>query len=274
MEVVPRGHLDFDGVLDTRAVNRLRLDLQHMTHANIYGLVAMGCCVLDSINSDRSIEQVPPTDTSASNFLTRLGFDRFLRTVGGVDCEPAAVTYGGDKDIVVEVSTFDSASDLIPLQQLLSDRLNGMAGPQSRAAIEEALWELGTNVTTHSGSRGIVAAAVQGAKKKDRHIDFVVGDVGIGIRESFLRGERPYHPPTDHKAIELAIEYLVSSIKDPGRGQGLNTTIDVVTSLNGRVIVRSGNARRTIFRKRSKSGDDLVHGAASVPRLAGTLVGV
>lgn len=274
MEVVPRGHLKFDDVLDTRAVSRLRLDLRQMTYLNIYGLVGMACCVLSAANSGSAIEIALPMDTSAANFLTRLGFDRFVRTVGGVHCEPASVTYGVDEDVVVAVSTFDSAGDLIPLQDLLHERLEGMAGPQSREAIGEALWELGTNVTAHSGSRGIVAATVQGRKRKERHIDFALGDAGIGIRESFLRGQARHHPPTDHKAIELATEYLVSSIDDPGRGQGLSTTIDVATSLAGRVIVRSGNAKRTMFRKQGSYGLGVIHAAESVPRLAGTLVGV
>ncbi len=234
----------------------------------------MACCVLNAIDTGRQIEIALPADTSAANFLTRLGFDRFLRTFGGVPCEPPSVTYGMDKSIVVDVTIFDRAADLIPLQDLLYSRLEGMAGPQTRDAIGEALWELGTNVTTHAGSRGVVAAAVQGTKRKDRHIDFVVGDAGIGIRESFLRARSRYFPPTDHKAIELAVQYLVSSTDDPGRGQGLHTTVEVATSLNGRVVVRSGNARRTMSRKKRSYGWENVDEAASVPRLAGTMVAV
>lgn len=76
----------------------------------------------------------------------------------------------------------------------------------------------------------------------DGRVQIVIGDVGRGIRESFLSsGTRS--PADDREAIELALEYLVSSVPDPGRGQGLTTTVEEVTALTGSVVIRSGASR-------------------------------
>jgi hypothetical protein len=83
------------------------------------------------------------------------------------------------------------------------------------------------------------------------------------IRSSFLEtGAR--NPASDRDAIELALEYLVSSVDDPGRGQGLTDTMEQVVALQGRMIVRSGNAKVAITaRGRTHT---------QVPRLPGVIV--
>lgn len=64
----------------------------------------------------------------------------------------------------------------------------------------------------------------------------------MGILQAFRA--TGLHTPNGHReAIDLATTYLVSSVDDPGRGQGLSTTIEQVTSLRGQIVVRTGNAR-------------------------------
>ncbi len=52
------------------------------------------------------------------------------------------------------------------------------------------------------------------------------------------------HEPIDElEAIHLALEYLVTSVPDdPGRGQGLFTTMEQVVRLQGQMHVRSGDS--------------------------------
>ena len=51
----------------------------------------------------------------------------------------------------------------------------------------------------------------------DDRVQVVIGDIGQGIRASFLA--TGFHAPDDDlEAIRNALEYLVTSVDDPGRG--------------------------------------------------------
>lgn len=94
-------------------------------------------------------------------------------------------------------------------------------------------------------------------------VQVAIGDAGIGIRRSFLDSGRR-QPNDDLAAIGLALEYLVTSVDDPGRGQGLSTAAEQVTALEGHLVVRSGTGRVTLSRDEKTE--------EPVPLLAGTLV--
>jgi hypothetical protein len=275
MEISGQGHLEFDRALSTRAVRSLRLDLAQVDHVNLYALMGMAVATMAAARESHAISIIPPQFSSAAcAFISRLGFDTFMQKVGGIPCELSVTSRQSPGDVIVALQTFKTSSELQPLIDLLSSRLAGVAGPQATTALIEALWELGANVTEHSGSPGIVGAVVQRADRKEAHVDFAVGDAGIGIRESFLRGASGHHPNSDHEALTLALEYLVSSVDDPGRGQGLAATVEQATGLRGRVMIRSGDARRQIAAE-SQDGPLRVRATpGSVPRLAGTLVAV
>lgn len=92
----------------------------------------------------------------------------------------------------------------------------------------------------------------------------MIGDAGRGIRESFL-ATGTQTPANDVRAIRLALEYLVTSVADdPGRGQGLSTTMEQVVEMQGRMIVRSGSGRVSI------TASGLVE--TTVPYLPGVVV--
>ena len=207
--------------------------------------------------------------------MSRLGFDRFVQEIGEVSFDLAVTAPQAKSDVLVPLQVFRSSDELQPLADLLWSRLDGVVGPQATSALIEALWELGANVTEHSGSSGIVGAVVQNANRKEAHVDFAIGDAGIGIRQSFLNGVGGHHPNSDHEAITLALKYLVSSTGDPGRGQGIAATVEQATGLRGKVLVRSGDARRSIAPEGQEKGPLRLHeNPASVPRLTGTVVAV
>lgn len=107
------------------------------------------------------------------------------------------------------------------------------------------------NALEHSGSDALILGQVYRAPRgqppdHDNQVQVVIGDTGRGIRESFL-ATGAHRPESDLEAINLSLEYLVSSvIGDPGRGQGLSTTAEQVTDVRGQMIVRSGAARVVI----------------------------
>ncbi len=140
------------------------------------------------------------------------------------------------------------------------------ADPQVVEATLEGLWELAANALEHSGSEAVIMGEVyrQGDLPHHRNrVQVTIGDAGIGIRRSFLDSGR-HQPHDDLTAIELALEYLVTSVDDPGRGQGLFTAAEQVTALEGHLVARSGTARVTL----SRDGTN----RETVPLLAGTLV--
>ncbi len=275
MEIRGSGHLNFDRAVSSRSVNSLRIHLREVDHVSLYSLVGMGIAISAAARESLPISlELPTKSSSVCAFVSRLGFDRFVQEVGGIPCELPLTARQDPRDVLVEMRRFSSSAELTPLQDLLWNRLDGVARPDAREALLEALWELGANVLEHSQSEGIVAAVVFG-ERRQAHVEFAIGDAGIGIRQSFLKGKGSYRPNSDHEAITLATRYLVSSTDDPGRGQGLATTVEQATGLGGKVLIRTGTATRQITLDRDASGGPRLRPtAASVAHVPGTLVAV
>lgn len=134
---------------------------------------------------------------------------------------------------------------------MLWKQLRAHVDPQVLLAMTEGVWEMVANALEHSGVDAIVMGQVYRAARgtppdHDDRVQLVIGDHGRGIRESFL-ATGTHTPATDLEAIRLALQYLVTSVSDdPGRGQGLSTTMEQVIETQGRMVVRSGAARVSI----------------------------
>src|SRR6266487_5341606 len=143
------------------------------------------------------------------------------------------------------------SSDLDRLAEFLWHRLmEGDADPQVVDDVFNAAGELCNNVVEHaqSASGGWVAAQRYQADQPSEYLVLAVGDVGIGISRSL---SRRYGWMDDEKAVAKALELYVSSVDDPGRGQGLTWIAEALAGLRGSVWVRSGAARRvTKYRSR------------------------
>jgi hypothetical protein len=183
-----------------------------------------------------------------------MGFRDFLLSAGRSLNVPDNPAFDASSVVVPLQSTADSEGAQA-LSHLLWAQLEGNVDPQVLEPITESVWEMVGNALEHSGSEALIMGQVyrsnRGGDSPD-HADraqIVIGDVGRGIRGSFVAtGVR--EPNNDLDAINLALEYLVSSVlDDPGRGQGLYTTMEQVLALEGRMIVRSGSARVSIEAK-------------------------
>ena len=158
----------------------------------------------------------------------------------------------------------------LALSHLLWEQLRDHVDPQVLQALSEGVWEMVGNALEHSGSDALIMGQVYRADRgglppdhSDR-VQVVIGDTGRGIRQSFL-DTGVQSPKDDREAINLALEYLVTSVpNDPGRGQGLSTTMEQVVGLRGRMVVRSGIAKVSITSEGYR--DD------AVPRLPGVIV--
>jgi hypothetical protein len=197
-----------------------------------------------------------------------MGFDEFLNEIGQPELGSSATAESSG--VVVPLrSALDSGGEQA-VSQVLWGQLRDQVGPQILAALSEGVWEMMANGLEHSGSDASVMAQVY---RKSRHgippdhddkVQVVIGDAGRGIRAS-LASSPKYEPASDIEAIDLALEYLVSSVyDDPGRGQGLSTTLEQVTRLGGKMVIRSGAGKVTV------EADERRHEA--VPELSGTIV--
>ncbi len=115
-------------------------------------------------------------------------------------------------------------------------------------AVAEGVWEMIANALEHSGSDPLIMGQVYRrarggeAPDHDERVQVVIGDVGRGIRGSFLHTGL-HSPSDDREAIALALEYLVTSVpNDRGRGQELSRTMEEVVALQDSMYVRRGSA--------------------------------
>jgi anti-sigma regulatory factor (Ser/Thr protein kinase) len=132
----------------------------------------------------------------------------------------------------------------------------------SREGFTEAMVELGQNVIDHSEAEvGFIAAIRRGVK-----LELVVGDAGIGIRESLAR--RPDAPTfdSDFEAVKYALEEETTSKPGQNSGLGLPTVWTFTERFSGSLYIRTGKVLAML---------DALYGpeARSVVGLQGTIVG-
>ena len=226
-----------------------RCDLRDLRFIDAYGLVGTACALRLALAEHRDLVVEMPAEKEMRRHLAAMGFGDFLAQVGKPGLLPDASV--PDSDVVAPLRSAADTGGEEALSHLLWGQLRDRVDPQVLAAITEGVWEIVANALEHSGSDASVMAQVYSAQRGRRpdhknRVQLVIGDVGRGIRASFLEsGAR--EPQTDLEAIDLALRYLVSSIvDDPGRGQGLSTTMEQVVGLGGQMVIRSGTGKISI----------------------------
>lgn len=221
-------------------------DLSNLTFIDAYGLVATACALLASIKSGNRPGIQSPVQERVRAHLALMGFGALLESLGYTADLPQA-SPPDRPDVLVPIEKLTGVFAAEQLSHLLWEQLRREADPQVLDATLEGLWELAANAIEHSGAEAVIMGQVYRAGEPPDHLDrvqVVIGDAGRGIMRSFVESGR-YEPGDDREAIELALEYLVTSVDDPGRGQGLYTTMEQVTALQGKLVVRSGASKTT-----------------------------
>lgn len=226
------------------------LDLRELTFVDAYGLVASACALEVACHTDPSFRVLGPRNVSLGGHLTFMGFRDLLKRFGLQDQLPAKPT-AKPSDVVVPLQSAKDAGGEERLSRLLWGQLRDHVDPQVLEALAEGVSEMVANALEHSGSDAQVMAQVYTTPigrppHHDNRVQVVIGDIGQGIRSSFSK-TGAYDAVDDREAIDHALEYLVSSVvDDPGRGQGLSTTMEQIVGLRGTMVVRSDTARVTI----------------------------
>lgn len=224
-------------------------DLSDLTFIDAYGLVGTACALRTAVTVEAGIEVRLPSRSGTNSHLGAMGFGVVLEQLGQADRWGPPEAHRGD--VVVPLRTASDAGGAQKLSHLLWAQLEPHAGPQILAAVTEGVWEMVANALEHSGVDALIMGQVYTSRNgglppdHDDRVQVVIGDSGRGIRASFQEaGKR--RTSDDILAIEHALEYLVSSVDDPGRGQGLHTTMEQVVGLRGKMVVRSGSGKVTL----------------------------
>jgi hypothetical protein len=241
-------------------------DLSELRFADAYGLVGTACALLSAGAQGALPDLRVPRELSTQQHLDAMGLTKVLQEAGYPFEEVADPI---DKpDVLVPLTRIETIHAAEGLSHLLFEQLGLSASAHVIEPLTEGLWELAANALEHSGEHALLMGQVYndpGERYGGDRVQVVVGDIGKGVRASFT-DSGTQSPKTDREAIELALEYLVSSVPDEGRGQGLTSTAEGVTRWGGTLAVRTGSARVDISPKGQRP--------LSVFPMPGTVVGI
>lgn len=249
----------FDRVLRPKR-GGLEIDLSATTFVDPYGLVGICCLCAGARRSRVPVRVVPPVRRDVANYLARMGLAEALEELG-LSITLAPVRARALPTVLLPLQHFDNERVLDELSQLLH---SAVGSEPATDLVLEALWELGVNAVEHSHAVGFVAAQTYRRGCRGSRIELVVGDGGIGLRQS-LQGR--HFVLDDLEAIRMAQGYLVTSLADEGRGQGLAVTREETLTHGGEFMVRSGSGL-----ERSSSGG--LRRRETVPKISGTIIRV
>lgn len=253
----------FHRQISDRRPGGLVIDLQAATFVDMYCLVEIATSAVGATTAGGEVSFIPPRGASVGNYLSRMGLKQALQD-HGIICPLPEVRSTPHPASLVSLHGFEDDSGLSKLSDLLATRMSKRPSLKAHLApLVEALWELGSNVVEHACSPGFAVAQVYNSRRHSERIDLVIGDAGVGIRKSFASRGR-YVPRDDLHAIDLALAYLVSSLEDEGRGQGLTLTVGETLQCKGKAVIRTG-AGRSVRTTRGKHD-------ARVPFLRGTTI--
>ncbi len=171
-----------------------------------------------------------------ANYAARMHVGRIIELFGG-EHELPEVTERDQHDSLLEVRPLRNPEDVAELTELVYHRV-AVSDPTAAHALHVALGEVGENVCQHAQSIGFMAAQTIAEHGVLR---FAVADSGVGLRTT-LAG---LGAADDLGAIELALAGI-RRWQQPGHGYGLPRTVEIITQLQGEMLLASGLAARKI----------------------------
>ncbi|MFH1059232.1 MAG: hypothetical protein V1797_11230 [Pseudomonadota bacterium] len=189
--------------------------------------------------SGRTIER-GRLSRSTLEYSRRIGFLDVIQDVATANWERQDLD--GEWSIRLTPITQQSRAEKVTAEVLNILELFGSIKPDDKSTFGIILSELIENVPRHAetATPAYIVCQVYPEKLK---LGITIADAGIGIKESFLRGEtekykRPEMP--DSYFINLALDMLVTSKTSRHAGYGLYLFSEVVARNRGTFVVSSG----------------------------------
>lgn len=238
--IAPRNarRLDFLTPRETAAGRELNLvDVRWLDPLHLVGIAAEAH--LAQLAGSR-LRLVGVREDQAS-YAARMHLGRIIDLFGGEHQLPE-VSERDLRDTLLELRPLRTPADVEELTELVYNRVAG-TDRQAARALHVALAEVGNNVCQHARSIGFLAAQTIAEHGVLR---FAVADAGVGLRAT-LSG---LGAADDQVALELALSGR-RRLESPGHGYGLPRTIEIITQLQGEMLLASGQAARKIEPRRS-----------------------
>lgn len=180
---------------------------------------------------------INPKNWLVARYLKRMDFDRLLaHPIPPESFERRAATD------FCPCMAFQSDGQVVEVAMRLSEAMAASChlDARARSAVTCAVQEMAQNVVQHAGLGTGVAVAQ--ASRAHPAFELAIADRGIGVRGSLLRSDRYSDVTSDADALELALQYGVTSSHDGG-GAGLFATRYLLGQNGGDFILRSGTAK-------------------------------
>ncbi|MEO6702651.1 MAG: hypothetical protein ABIP57_14290 [Jatrophihabitantaceae bacterium] len=165
-------------------------------------------------------------------YAARMHLGQIIEQFGGEHDLPS-VRERDLHDSLLEVRLLRTREDVRELTALVYHRV-GAQDADVAHALHVALAEVGSNVCDHAESIGFMAAQTIAEHAVLR---FAVADSGVGLFNT-LAGRGAVD---DRSALNMALSGTSRS-EAPGHGTGLPSTVDIVSSLEGEILLASGAA--------------------------------
>ncbi|UJS17240.1 MAG: ATP-binding protein [Candidatus Jettenia sp.] len=244
----------FEYILPT--FNELQeINLQDVTFIDPYGMV--GLLELGELFKSRDIRKVIylPHSEEVLKYLERMDFFRFAYNY--FDLRPSRPEIlekylrNSYSDVLLEITPIEKSDDIHFIVRKVKERahaiLNRHLHYDERAihGFIVALSEVCQNIIEHSKARGFVGIQKYFFQKIGKNVvKIAVMDIGMGFKKSLSERFTLKH---DLDAIENALLRGVSRFAEKGRGHGLAAVRRFVNQWDGKLSIRSGNAKLSII---------------------------
>ncbi|MDQ2838173.1 MAG: hypothetical protein M3Y42_05145 [Actinomycetota bacterium] len=165
-------------------------------------------------------------------YAARMHLGQVIEQFGG-EHELPVVREHDRHDSLLEIQPLRTREDVRQLTALVYDKVAAESGEVAHA-LHLALAEVGSNVCDHSRTIGFMAAQTIAEHGVLR---FAVADSGVGLLGT-LAG---LGATDDQAALRMALSGT-SRTQAPGHGNGLTAAVEIVSSLDGEVLLASGDA--------------------------------
>lgn len=231
------------------------IDARHARWASPFGLTALLCVAQSRL--ERADFTVPENPDTAS-YWARTGFFRHAAELYDLHGHVPRQREVHESDVLLEITPIVHSDDVHGVVGRIKDKsaeiLHGQLGLDMAVTgrFGMTVSEACGNIAEHAGLGGWVAIQTYAYRKRlgRRVVVIAVCDAGVGFRQSLESS--PAHRASDRwddaRALEAAVLRAVSRFRqsDVGRGQGLAQIRKFVAKWNGKLSVRSGNARLAI----------------------------
>ncbi|RJQ18483.1 MAG: ATP-binding protein [Nitrospiraceae bacterium] len=236
-------------------INRDAIDLRDITFIDPCGMVGL----LDagrylSLNNKRKTLALPASG-DVLKYLERMDFFRFAGRY--FDLVPEAPDLSGKflrssgTDVLLEITPIEKSDDIHFIVGKVKKRAHKILekhlhyDDNAINGFIVALSEVCQNIIEHSENTGLVGIQKYHFQKLNKNVvKIAVTDLGIGFRKS-LATRFPIRD--DMEALEKALLHGLSRHVDEGRGHGLAAVKRFVNRWDGKLSIRSGNAKLSII---------------------------